>query len=178
MTVPSLRRIKTSHSSNTKREKLRWNSSRKKFPNDTYQVFEMTQPDSGPSTWSFFHTGIKLTNFSIKERWPACRHVLGAQWVFRAVQQKLFRGHYYGIFVVWRGWSGRGHYCARWGRCVPRPAPSPPPAPCRSAHCAIHLRYAHKANRARNGRPTFPLLLNLFISLLILHLNFNVLHEI
>lgn len=53
-----------------------------------------------------------------------------------------------------------------------------PPAPCRSAHCAIHLRYAHKANRARNGRPTFPLLLNLFISLLILHLNFNVLHEI
>lgn len=53
-----------------------------------------------------------------------------------------------------------------------------PPAPCRSAHCAIHLRYAHKANRARNGRPTFPLLLNLFISLLILHLNFNVLLEI
>lgn len=39
---------------------------------------------------------------------------------------------------------------------------------------AIHLRYAHKANRTRNGRPTFPLLLNLFISLLILDSNFNV----
>lgn len=64
------------------------------------------------------------------------------------------------------------------GGASPGPRGLHPLAPCRSAHCAIHLRYAHKANRARNGRPTFPLLLNLFISLLILHLNFNVLHEI
>ncbi|KAL4711438.1 hypothetical protein ACJJTC_016192 [Scirpophaga incertulas] len=54
-----------------------------------------------------------------------------------------------------------------WGRYA---WPAPP-----SLHTrAIHLRYAHKANRTRNGRPTFPLLFNLFISLLILNLNFNV----
>lgn len=124
------------------------------------------------STYTFYEREIKLTNFSIKGRWPASCHVLGAEWVFGAVQQKLFRGHYYGIFVVWQGCVVAAITLRRRGgpwresiRGTPLPARPLP---------AIHLRYAHKANRTRNGRPTFPLLLNLFISLLILDLNFNV----
>lgn len=139
----------------------------------------MTQPDSDPFAAYFFTTWAQLTNFSIKEKWPACRHVLRAHWVFGAVQQKLFRAHYYGIFVVWRDSSGRGHNgggVVGYGMRCPRVPPPALSAPRRaSSHTSvIHLRYAHKTNRPRNGRPTFPLLLNLFISLLILNLNLNV----
>lgn len=93
---------------------------------------------------------------------------------------KTIQGPLLWHFCRLTGLRGRGHYgaaeggaAAGRGRHPRRPARPPAPRP-RPKHRAIHLRYAHKTNRTCNGRPTFPLLLNLFISLLILDLNFNV----
>lgn len=92
---------------------------------------------------------------------------------------KTIQGPLLWHFCRLTGLRGRGHYGTveggvEWrGKYSRSPSPPRPPPRARPAP-VIHLRYAHKANRTRNGRPTFPLLLNLFISLLILDLNFNV----
>lgn len=81
---------------------------RKNSASDTYQVFEMSQVDSIPFAMTLFPFRNKTDEFLNKRGivWMSSRSACSPRQgpsIWSGLQQKLFVGHYYGIFVVWRG---------------------------------------------------------------------------